>query len=78
MDFSNALFSHLQSNHIRVLKHHGSSKAQEMKYLLQYDIVLTTYATLASEYQKEQSLLYEINWFRFVLDEVMFHQDAFL
>jgi SWI/SNF-related matrix-associated actin-dependent regulator of chromatin subfamily A3 len=72
------LFSHLQSNQIRVLKHHGSSKAQEMEHLLQHDIVLTTYATLASEYQNEQSLLYETTWFRLVLDEGIFHQEPFL
>jgi len=43
-----------------------------MEHLLQYDIVLTTYATLVSEYQNEQSLLYETNWFRLVLDEGIF------
>jgi SNF2 family DNA or RNA helicase len=48
-----------------------------MEHLLQHDIVLTTYATLASEYQNEQSLLYETNWFRLVLDEVMFHKMPF-
>ncbi|KAH0536054.1 hypothetical protein FGG08_007035 [Glutinoglossum americanum] len=36
---------------------------------LDYDIVLTTYATAASEFSKDNSVLHNINWFRIVLDE---------
>ncbi|KAK0631419.1 SNF2 family N-terminal domain-containing protein [Immersiella caudata] len=53
----------------RILKHHGNTKAKGVEDLLLCDIVLTTYSTLVSEFQNEESVLYDVNWFRVVLDE---------
>ena len=60
---------HLNSTQIRVLKHHGQTKTRDAERLRDFDIVLTTYATLVSEYRNERSALYDVYWFRVVLDE---------
>lgn len=66
----------------RVLIYHGPGKPKNAATLTMYDVVLTTYGTLAQEYpkvlEKDRGLvlsrrkpgnLYKINWFRVVLDE---------
>jgi hypothetical protein len=37
--------------------------------LAHFDIILTTYATVASEFSNNSSVLYRITFFRLVLDE---------
>ena len=42
--------------------------------LLENDIVITTYTTLAIEYAHDRSILYYIYWYRLVLDKSrLFH-----
>ena len=60
---------HLDSTRLRVLEHHGQTKTHDVERLRAFDIVLTTYATLVSEYRNERSALYDVDWFRIVLDE---------
>ncbi|KAK3394983.1 SNF2 family N-terminal domain-containing protein [Podospora didyma] len=60
---------HLSADHIRVLKHHGKAKTKRVEDLLLCDVVLTTYSTPVSEFQSEESVLYDANWFRVALDE---------
>lgn len=60
---------HLDSTRVRVHKHHGQTKTHDVERLGAFDIVLTTYATLVSEYRNERSALYDVDWFRIVLDE---------
>ena len=62
-------YSHLSPRHLRVLKHHGSTKATTAEQLLDCDIVLSTYATLATELRVGSALPYQVTWFRLVLDE---------
>ncbi|KAI1412100.1 SNF2 family N-terminal domain-containing protein [Hypoxylon sp. FL1857] len=63
------IHDHLLSGELHVLKHHGSTKARSAEELLQYDIVLSTYSTVASDFRSEEPVLYDVNWFRVVLDE---------
>lgn len=54
---------------LRVYKYHGSRKDIDLESLVNYDIILTTYATLASDFMKGTSPLQQATWFRVVLDE---------
>lgn len=47
---------------------HGKGRPALPARLTDYDIVLTTYATLSAEY-KNRRILHNIVWFRIVLDE---------
>ena len=56
---------------LRVYKFHGIGKEIDVDSLVNYDIVMTTYATLTSGVTKGSSLLQQIMWFRIILDEGM-------
>ncbi|KAF4495970.1 SNF2 family domain containing protein [Fusarium agapanthi] len=62
---------HIVPNQIRVVLFHGPMRDQLAKSLMEYDIVLTTYGTLQSEWKsrKEYSPLFTHTWARVVLDE---------
>jgi SNF2 family DNA or RNA helicase len=48
--------------------YHGSSREQFATQLHEYDVVLTTYDTLRSDWENEGALL-SVKWLRVVLDE---------
>ena len=56
---------------IKIYKYHGAGKEIDIDSMIGYDIVMTTYATVASDVAKKSSLLRQITWFRIVLDEGM-------
>lgn len=65
------LGSHTNPGYLTYHKHHGDRR-QETAYqqqVLEKDIVLTTYATVAAESNRGQNILGRIHWFRIVLDE---------
>jgi SWI/SNF-related matrix-associated actin-dependent regulator of chromatin subfamily A3 len=62
---------HVSENTLKVHKYHGNQKEKNLQALADHDIVLTTYATLAKEYTGGKSILYDIRWYRVVLDEGM-------
>ena len=56
------------------MRYHGRKRKDLIKNIEEYDIVITTYRTLAVEHGKakngkERSLLHDIVWYRVVLDE---------
>ncbi|KAK7981453.1 hypothetical protein PG988_003691 [Apiospora saccharicola] len=57
---------------LRALKYHGTEREKDPEVLLGYDVVLTTYSTLASDYRKTESVLHRIGWYRVVLDEAFY------
>jgi SWI/SNF-related matrix-associated actin-dependent regulator of chromatin subfamily A3 len=59
---------HLVPDTLTVHRYHGLRKILDLGILSNFDIVLTTYATLAARLSTE-SPLHEISWFRIVLDE---------
>lgn len=55
-------------NILRHIRFHGPNRPQTGEALIAPDIVITTYATLASNYDS-RGLLYRMEWYRVVLDE---------
>ncbi|KAH0541601.1 hypothetical protein FGG08_003949 [Glutinoglossum americanum] len=62
---------HIHSGKVRMALYHGSNRHALSTNLLSYDIVLTNYETLRSEFtgRGQDSLLYSGEWARIVLDE---------
>lgn len=56
---------------LKVYKYHGNGKDIEIDAMVGYDVVMTTYATVASDVVKKSNLLQQIMWFRIILDEGM-------
>ena len=59
----------LPSVELKVKVHHGSNKAKLGADLNTYDIVLSTYGTLANELNADTSPLLRAKWLRVILDE---------
>ncbi|RYP62194.1 hypothetical protein DL771_009826 [Monosporascus sp. 5C6A] len=59
---------HLRPDTLRVAVFHGDSRAKTTEALVDHDVVLTTYRTLAMDW-KGRRVLQEIGWYRVVLDE---------
>ncbi|KAK9472019.1 SNF2 family N-terminal domain-containing protein [Dipodascopsis tothii] len=53
---------------LRVLVHHGSSRTKDENKFKAYDVVVTTYQVLSSEYQSSGPL-FKLDWWRVILDE---------
>ncbi|KAM0802320.1 SNF2 family N-terminal domain-containing protein [Usnea florida] len=60
---------HVRPGQLRIYKYHGNGRKVDIDSLVEYDVVLTTYATIALEVAKRSSLFQKIRWFRVVLDE---------
>jgi SNF2 family DNA or RNA helicase len=63
---------HVKPNTLKTCKFHGKGRPILPAGLTDYDLVLTTYATLSAEY-KSRGALHNIVWFRIVLDEGKTH-----
>lgn len=66
----NQLHRHLEHG-VKVIKYHSSDRPKDIEQIADSDIVLTTYSTLAAEFQitSRPPLLHGVDWFRVVLDE---------
>ncbi|KAG9241930.1 SNF2 family N-terminal domain-containing protein [Calycina marina] len=66
---------HISPGTLKVHIYHGSSRCRDISKLIEYDVIITTYGSVASEFiarSKKKDGKYpleEINWFRVVLDE---------
>lgn len=66
---------HLKPNSLSYYIYHGANRLRDPVKLAEYDLVITTYGSVASEFNhrvKEKGGSYpleEINWFRIMLDE---------
>lgn len=54
---------------LKIHKYHGIGKEIDLDSIAEFDVVMTTYATIASDVAKRSSILQQIMWFRIVLDE---------
>lgn len=59
---------------MKMMRYHGRSRKELISNIDRYDIVITTYNTLAKEHDakilgKGQSPLHDFAWYRVVLDE---------
>ncbi|KXL47710.1 hypothetical protein M433DRAFT_3165 [Acidomyces richmondensis BFW] len=61
--------SHLKPNQLNICVYHGSNREDDIEELAKYDIVLSTYGTVAAEYSAKGKALAALTWFRIVLDE---------
>ena len=66
---------HVKPNTLSYYIYHGSGRTKDVNKLAEYDLVITTYGSVASEFanrSKKKGGIYpleELNWFRIVLDE---------
>ena len=66
---------HVKPGTLNYYIYHGAGRIKDVKKLAQYDLVITTYGSVASEFNYRSKKkhgtypLEEINWFRIVLDE---------
>jgi len=74
--WQNQVANHVHPGLLNVLLYHSTSRISSESELGHYDIVITTYQTLASEQQsrdnrkrKKSGFLHNVNWHRIVLDE---------
>jgi len=63
--------SHVVAGTLKIHKYHGTGKNIALEALVNFDVVLTTYATLGSDVSRDYSALNQFEWFRIVLDEGM-------
>ena len=62
--------AHVKPGTLRYYIYHGSNRTQDVHELSKYDVVLTTYSIIASEFDRlGKRPVQQINWFRIVLDE---------
>jgi SWI/SNF-related matrix-associated actin-dependent regulator of chromatin subfamily A3 len=62
------LEEHLEPGGLKVYLYHGE-RTRDRKELLKYDLVLTSYSILGTEFEQEDSPVKHIEWFRVILDE---------
>nr|CAB3458767.1 unnamed protein product [Digitaria exilis] len=62
------LEEHIELGSLKVYMYHGE-RTRDKKELLKYDIILTTYSILGTEFEQEDSPVKLIEWFRVILDE---------
>ena|SRR5947207_12923742 len=60
---------HIIPGTLNVHKCHGPSRTTNLSELLKFDVILTTYSTLTTDFCRRSSILHQINWFRLILDE---------
>ncbi|KAG0230048.1 hypothetical protein BGW41_002636 [Actinomortierella wolfii] len=78
-----------QGSNTHVYVYHGGTRVSDPRYLAQFDVVITTYNLLGSEYSREckgrdsengpskhPSALQSVDWFRVVLDEAHIIKEA--
>lgn len=73
-NWTDQIVHHAQSDFLKILVHHDKSRTFEMVEFRKYDIVLTTYATVANEFKHQKdgerdTILFDVDFFRIVLDE---------
>ncbi|KNC79961.1 hypothetical protein SARC_07660 [Sphaeroforma arctica JP610] len=80
MQWRNEVLKHVKDEALKVCVFHGSGRTTNHKDLLKYNVVLSTYSVLESEYRRETkgmgkelkrspSTLHKIHWHRIILDE---------
>ncbi|KAK3363960.1 SNF2 family N-terminal domain-containing protein [Lasiosphaeria hispida] len=66
--WENEIEKHVKHETLNVCVFHGKTRPDSAKDVVDYDIVITTYATLVMD-KKKNGLLQHIHWYRIILDE---------
>eukprot|EP01134_Creolimax_fragrantissima_P003731 CFRG3731T1 len=82
LQWRNEIVNHVKDNGLSVCVFHGPNRSDSHKNLLAYNVVLSTYSVLESEYRRETkgmsrqgemvkkaSTLHQVQWHRIILDE---------
>ncbi|KAK1990726.1 SNF2 family domain-containing protein [Colletotrichum falcatum] len=67
-EWNNEIAKHVEGKLNQVV-YHGPKRDKDIDRIKNSNIVVTTYNTLAAEYEKKSSPLHKIGWYRVVLDE---------
>ncbi|XP_010558921.2 PREDICTED: putative SWI/SNF-related matrix-associated actin-dependent regulator of chromatin subfamily A member 3-like 1 [Tarenaya hassleriana] len=70
------LEEHTVPGSLKVYMYHGGERTNDVNELKKYDIVLTTYSTLAVEEAREDSPAKKMEWRRIILDEAHIIKNA--
>ena len=71
-NWTEQIATHVRKGKLTYCVYHGPSRIQDVQQLAKFDVVFTTYGTVASEWSdalKKKKALASLNWFRIVLDE---------
>lgn len=64
---------HVQSQRLKLIRHHGKTRISSVQDAIHVDVVLTTYQTLVADWRRHSasgiSPIYLTNWHRLILDE---------
>ena len=66
---ANPTIRHILPDILTVYKYHGPKRETDPTKLRNFDIVFTTYATIAAEFCKGTSVIHQLEYYRLVLDE---------
>jgi hypothetical protein len=69
VNWENQIKEHVAPDLLKTYIFHGPLRTQKWAELNEYDLVITSYGTIAAEFKRYSSPLYQTNWFRIVLDE---------
>ncbi|GKT95985.1 heterokaryon incompatibility protein [Colletotrichum tofieldiae] len=67
-EWNNEIVKHVEGK-LNQIEYHGPKREKDIDKIKNSHIVVTTYNTLAAEYEKKSSILHKIGWYRVVLDE---------
>jgi SNF2 family DNA or RNA helicase len=71
-NWTEQITAHVRKDKLSCYVYHGPNRIQDVQALAKFDVVFTTYGTVASEWSdalKKKKALASLNWFRIVLDE---------
>jgi len=74
------LSGYLRPGSLKWRRHHGSQRLTQRLQLLHYDIIITTFQTIASEWRRRHttsSFLFSVTWYRLILDEAHYIRDRY-
>ncbi|KAI1355975.1 SNF2 family N-terminal domain-containing protein [Xylaria sp. FL0043] len=60
--------THFQQGTLKFIRFHGPGRPRSPEDLRPFDVILTTYSTLAADHSA-QSVLFQVEWYRVALDE---------
>ncbi|XP_061348091.1 putative SWI/SNF-related matrix-associated actin-dependent regulator of chromatin subfamily A member 3-like 1 [Gastrolobium bilobum] len=67
--WSTQILEHTEKRSLKTYIYYGDKRTKSPEELLMYDIVLTTYPTLASEERELETAVKQVDWWRIILDE---------